>query len=55
MPKGSINLLASLHSGRMDWPVAVHSARTAVAVVVSEALLLATVWPEEESAASTNQ
>lgn len=38
MPKGNSNLPAYLRSGRLDWPVVVHSLRTAVAAVVSVAV-----------------
>lgn len=35
MPKRNRNLLANLRSGWLDWPIVVHSARTAVAAVIS--------------------
>jgi hypothetical protein len=38
MPKGNHNLPAYLHPRWLDWPVVVHSLRTAVAAIVSVAV-----------------
>jgi uncharacterized membrane protein YccC len=46
MPRGNRNLLAYLRSGRMDWPVVVHSSRTAVAAIASVAAARLARLPE---------
>jgi uncharacterized membrane protein YccC len=46
MPKSNRNLLANLRPGRLDWPVVIHSLRTAVAAIASVAAARLARLPE---------
>jgi uncharacterized membrane protein YccC len=53
MRKSNRNLLANLRPGRLDWPVVIHSSRTAVAAIASVAAARLARLPEAYWAPAT--